>query len=256
MNRSEPVGFHCIKIKNITVNAGNEVILDNVNLHIHCGRLTVIIGKNGAGKSTLLKAILGETAHNGTIECKDHDGKAVNNLKIGYVPQVLNIDKNSATSVYDLMASFESRVPVFFKKSKKAYNNALKQLTRFGAQSLIDKNISALSGGELQRVMLSIATAPPPDLLILDEPVSGIDRNGIADFYEIVSSLKTKFDMAIILVSHDLDFVAKYADDVILLDKTVLCSGSVSDVYNSKEFAQTFGETFILRSADKNANRL
>ena len=95
-------------------------------------------------------------------------------------------------------------------------------------------------GGELQRVLLAIATKPIPNLLILDEPVSGIDVNGIKDFYEIVNRLKKEYDMSIILVSHDLDLVKKYADKVILLDKKIIKEGFPEEVYNSIEFKNIF----------------
>ena len=97
-------GFCCTKIRNITVEAGNKKILDNVNLHIHCGTLNVLIGRNGAGKSTLLRAILGEIRHTGDIlfKNKDNDGKKI---KIGYVPQKLNVE-NSPMTVYDMVASY------------------------------------------------------------------------------------------------------------------------------------------------------
>lgn len=256
MKTNKPCGLHCIKIKNISVKVNDMEILSDVNLHIHCGKLTVIIGKNGAGKSTLLKAILGEIDHTGTIEFKDIKSNTFKDLKIGYVPQSLNIDKNTPTSVYDLIASYQSHVPVFFKKSKKAYKNAKEQLKLFGAENLIDKNISTLSGGELQRVLLAISTSPMPNLLVLDEPVSGIDRNGISDFYEIINQLKRTCDLSIILVSHDLDFVAKYADEIILLDHKVICRGPVETVYESNAFLQTFGHVAYPERGEKNANCL
>ena len=89
--------------------------------------------------------------------------------------------------------------------------------------------------------MLSIATKPVPNLLILDEPVSGIDKNGTQDFYELVNNLKTKYDMSILLVSHDLELVRKYADRVILLDKEVIKEGTPEEVFNSKDFRERFG---------------
>ena len=106
---------------------------------------------------------------------------------------------------------------------------------------MIDKSLGNLSGGELQRVLLTIATNPLPNLLILDEPVSGIDKNGIKTFYEIVNKLKSEKDLSIILVSHDLELVKKYADKVILLDKEIIKEGTAEVVYNSKEFKSIFG---------------
>ena len=235
-------GLHCTKINNIGVKIGNEVILKNVSIHIHCGELTVIIGRNGAGKSTLLKAILGEIQHTGNITFVDKKDNITKKIKIGYVPQSINVEKHMPTTVYDLFASCITHIPVFLRKDKKTYNEIKEHLKIFGADSLIDKSIGDLSGGELQRVLIAIATKPTPNLLILDEPVSGIDRNGIQDFYQIISKLKTEYDMSIILVSHDLELAKKYADKVILLDKEVIKEGKPEDVFKSLEFKNRFGE--------------
>ncbi len=235
-------GLHCTKINNIGVKIGNEVILKNVSIHIHCGELTVIIGRNGAGKSTLLKAILGEIEHTGNITFVDKKDNITKKIKIGYVPQSINVEKHMPTTVYDLFASCITHIPVFLRKDKKTYNEIKEHLKIFGADSLIDKSIGDLSGGELQRVLIAIATKPTPNLLILDEPVSGIDRNGIQDFYQIISKLKTEYDMSIILVSHDLELAKKYADKVILLDKEVIKEGKPEDVFKSLEFKNRFGE--------------
>ena len=233
-------GFCCTKIKNITFEAGKKKILDNVNLHIHCGNLYVVIGKNGAGKSTLLRAILGEIKHSGTIlfKNKDNDGKKI---KIGYVPQKLNVE-NSPMTVYDMTASYSSKFPVFLKKNKKIYEEIKSHLKEFGAEELIDSKVSRLSGGELQRVMMAIATMPYPDLLILDEPISGMDKNGKEQFYSRIDYLKKNHDLAILLVSHDFEYVKKYADKVIMLDKSVVAKGKPEEVFESKVFKETFGE--------------
>ena len=241
MKNTNPCGFHCIKANNISVKIGKEDIIKNVNIHIHCGELTVIIGRNGAGKTTLLKAILGEIKHTGKIQFLDIKNKQTLNLNVGYVPQSLNIEKDMPTTVYDLFASLISNKPIWIKKDKKLYIQIKEHLKAFKVENLIDKGIGNLSGGELQRVLLAIATLPIPNLLILDEPVSGIDRNGIKIFFEIVSKLKKQHDMSIILVSLDLELVKKYADKVILLDKTIKYEGTPEEVFNSKEYKQIFG---------------
>ena len=242
MTETGACGLHCTKINNISVKFGKEEVLHNVNIHIHCGQLTVIIGRNGAGKTTLLKAILGEVEHTGNITFMDMKEKVAKKIKIGYVPQSINIEKHMPTTVYDLFASCICHVPVFLKKDKKIYQEIKEQLKIFGAEKLIDKSIGDLSGGELQRVLLSIATKPVPNLLILDEPVSGIDKNGTRDFYKIVGALKKKYDMSILMVSHDLELVKKYADKVILLDKEVIREGTPEEVFNSLEFRNCFGD--------------
>ena len=234
-------GLHCIKINDFTVRIGEQTIIEDVDLHIHCGKLTAIIGKNGAGKSTLIKAINGEIKHEGQIVFTDIKNNKVQNLKIGYVPQFLNISKNTPVSVYDLMASYISRFPVFLSVRKKLREDIYNHLKKFNIENLIDKMVCDLSGGELQRVLLSLATKPVPNLLLLDEPVSGIDHNGMELFYKTISKLKKDYDMSIILVSHDLEYVAKYADNVVLLDKKILKSGKPGKVFASKEFKKIFG---------------
>lgn len=245
--KSNACGLHCIKIKDFAVTVGNDRILENVSLHVHCGQLTTVIGKNGAGKSTLIKAILNEIPHEGTIEFRDIKNKAFQDLKIGYVPQHLNIAKNTPTSVYDLLASYITNIPVFFRKSRRVYEKIKKQLEQFEAAELIDKAVCDLSGGELQRVLLSLATMPVPNLLILDEPVSGIDKNGMELFYKQIDYLKKTRDLAVILVSHDLEYVEKYSDHVILLDKTIIKEGRPKEVFRSEEFKEAFG-TYALIS--------
>ncbi len=240
MGKEIVCGFHCIKAKNIGVTIGTDEILKNINLHIHCKELTVIIGRNGAGKSTLLKALLGEVKHTGTIEFVDTKDQLARKLRIGYVPQSINVERHMPTTVYDLFASYISNVPIWLKKDKKAEMKIRNSLKNFGADSLINKSIGDLSGGEMQRVLLAISTYNEPNLLILDEPISGIDKNGIKVFFEYINMLKREHDMSIILVSHDLDLVKEYADRVILLDKTILKEGTPNEVFASGEFKKIF----------------
>ena len=235
-----PCGFHCIKINHLGVNFGEEVVLTDVNLHLHCGTLNAVIGKNGAGKSTLIRAILGDIPHSGTIEFKDTHNGTLQKLKIGYVPQSINIEKNNPVTVYDLIASYQSRVPAFLWKKKSLYKEIEKALEVFEAKDFIDQQVCNLSGGQLQRVLLSMAIMDEPNLLLLDEPVSGIDQNGMELFYKTMVYLKEHYDLAIILVSHDLDYVAKYADHVILLDETVSKQGNPKEVFESPEFKEVF----------------
>lgn len=236
----KPCGLHCIKVNHLGVNLGGQEILKDINLHIHCGSLNAIIGRNGAGKSTLIRAILGDIPHTGNIEFKDSENGRIQKLKIGYVPQSLNIEKQTPVSVYDMIAAYQSNVPVFAIKSKKQKERILEHLRVFEADYLIDKQVCNLSGGELQRVMLSMAIMDEPNLLLLDEPVSGIDQNGMELFYRTIYQLKENYDLAVILISHDLAYVKKYADKVILLDETILKQGTVKEVFSSAEFENVF----------------
>ena len=117
---------------------------------------------------------------------------------------------------------------------------AIEALKRVDADDLIDKRLGQLSGGELQRVLLSVALTPMPDILLLDEPVSGVDNKGMNIFYKTVSSLREKYDLTIILVSHDFESVKKYANRVVLLNKTVKMIGKPKEVFESKDFETMF----------------
>lgn len=235
-------GLCCTKIKDFSVTLGRFDILKNVNLHIHCGDLTAVIGPNGAGKSTLLKAILGETPHSGELVFLDAKNEHSGHPLMGYVPQKLDFDSSSPMSVYDLFASARTKRPVWFSRSKHVWQNVRETLEKVHAGRLIDRRLGALSGGELQRVLLALALDPVPDLLLLDEPVSGIDHNGLQMFYKTVSELRENYDLSIILVSHDLNLVARYADRVVFLNNgTVESCGTPKEVFNDKRVIEIFG---------------
>jgi ABC-type Mn/Zn transport systems, ATPase component len=231
----------CTKIKNFSVSIGNTSVFSGVNLHIHCGQLTAVIGPNGAGKSTLLRAILGEIAHSGELQYVDAKGNHTGNPIIGYVPQHLRFDVSSPTSVLDLFMASLTRRPVWLCRAGRLREQIERNLRRVKAEHLIERRLGALSGGELQRVLLALALDPLPDLLLLDEPVSGVDQNGLELFYAIVAELRAQEDMAIILVSHDLNLVAKHADQVVLLNKQVICSGSPQAVFSDAKTREIFG---------------
>lgn len=241
-NDKNHVGLHCLKVRNLSVKRGGTAILENVNLHIHCGGITAVIGRNGAGKSTLLKAILKEIPSEGEVEFSGHDGKKVPSLRIGYVPQSLALDPGSPATVLDMAQSLTSRWPAFLPPRKKDRERLKTHFVRFNADGLLDKQLGRLSGGELQRVLLGIATLPKPDLLILDEPVSGVDQAGLLLFYDLLDQLKVTDDMVILLVSHDLPYVRRCADQAILLDKTVEAAGTPEEVFRSAAFARAFGK--------------
>ena len=235
--------LHCLKIHNIGVTVGGKALLENVDLHAHCGELTALIGRNGAGKSTLLKAILNEIRHTGSVEFSGHNGAPAKGKRprIGYVPQSLALDRNSPATVYDMLQSLTGTYPIFLPRRRKTVEALTAHLERFHAAQLLDQPVGRLSGGELQRVLLAAATLPCPDLLILDEPVSGVDRNGLLEFYRVVEELKQTEDLVILIVSHDLEFVRRHADRVVLLDRTVQAVGTPDEVFAHTAFAAAFG---------------
>ncbi len=235
-------GLCSIKLKELQVVSGQDTIIEHINLEFHCGQLTALIGKNGAGKTTLLKAILGERPYQGEIIYRDHDGQKIEKPKIGYVPQQMDFDRSTPVTVLDfLMAASEKNMPVWLRTEKKMQQKILQALEEMNCAYLADRRLGALSGGELQRVLLALATMPIPDLLILDEPVSGVDMAGLDLFFRRVTYLRDRYHMAILLVSHDLSLIRRYADQVVLLDKTIITQGEAEEVYGTEAFRSVFG---------------
>ncbi len=238
--------FCCTQINDFSVKVGKTEILQNINLHLHCGELTALIGPNGAGKSTLLKAILGEIRHEGDIIFAGANGNSTGKPMVGYVPQQLEFDTAAPVSVKNLFTASLGIKPAFRGTSKAMTDRILACLSRVQAEGLIEKRLGALSGGELQRVLLALALEPVPQLLLLDEPVSGVDRKGLEVFYEIVSQIREQYDLTIILVSHDLDLVKKHADRVVLLNRTVILNDKPEMVFSDRKLLETFGLSGII----------
>ena len=236
---------HCalchIDLDRISVRRGGQVLLQDVSMHIHCGQLTVLIGQNGAGKTTLIKALLGEIPHTGVIRHVDSHGLDIPHLRTGYVPQVLQFDREMPLTVQDFIAASITKRPVWTGVSRQTREKVRQALADVDAGDLADRPLGRCSGGELQRVLLALALQPAPDLLVLDEPVSGIDRNGLKMFLDTLIELRKTRHMAILLVSHDLRFVREYADHVVLLEKSVLTQGRPGEVFASPEFETVFG---------------
>lgn len=231
----------CTQLENFGVSMGQNVLLHDVNLHIHCGELTVVIGPNGAGKTTLLRAILGEIPHTGTLSYLDAKNERTGHPLVAYVPQKVDFDKGLPASVLDFCTTCISQQPIWLIRSRTTKERIKANLSRVQAQHLISRRIGTLSGGELQRVLLACALDPLPDLLLLDEPVSGVDPSGMELFYEMVSGLRKKYDLSIILVSHDLALAPRAANRLVLLNKTVLASGPPAEVLHNSQFSRTFG---------------
>ena len=234
---------HCsVKIEELSVRKGSTEILNQVNLTANHGEILALIGRNGAGKTTLLKAILGQTPYSGRISYFNCQGKRIDRPRIGYVPQFLAFDRSTPVTVEDLFCANRSRIPAWMSHGKKRQKEAESLLEKVGGTGLCRKKLGALSGGELQRVLLAFALDPLPDLLLLDEPVSAVDRKGVGVFYDLVTSLRSEYHMPVILVSHDLGHVKKYASKAAFLqDGTVAMQNAVDKVLNNPQVREAFG---------------
>lgn len=229
----------CLRVQNLSVTIGGDRILENVNLHVHCGQMVALIGPNGAGKSTFLKAILGQREYEGVIAFSS-PGERSRKPRIGYVPQSPTFDASDPVSVADLFACCQSKRPAFLGLSKKMRKDILESLDMVHGRDLIDKRVGTLSGGELQRVLLALALEPLPNILILDEPLSGVDVEGMQSLMDMLDEIRKEYDLSILMTTHDFSMLSRYADQVVLIDHGVKIKGSPDDVLTSPEFAEAF----------------
>lgn len=229
----------CLRVENLSVKIGTDSILSNVNLHVHCGELVALIGPNGAGKSTFLKAILGQRDYEGVIAFSE-PGQRSKKPRIGYVPQSPAFDPSDPVSVADLFACCLGKRPAFLRPGKSMLQMINECLERVHGEDLIDKRIGTLSGGELQRVLLALALEPLPNILILDEPLSGVDVEGMETLMDMLDEIRKNYDLSILMTTHDFSMLPRYADQVVLIDRGIRIQGDADTVLNSQEFAQSF----------------
>ncbi len=232
----------CLRIQDLSVKIGGGAILSGVNLHVHCGEMVALIGPNGAGKSTLLKAILGQQEHGGVISFAV-PGQRNRKPKIGYVPQSPAFDPGDPVSVADLFACCMSNRPAFLGISKKMRKNILECLARVHGENLIDKRVGTLSGGELQRVLLALALDPIPNILILDEPLSGVDVEGQTELMDMLDEIRKTYDLSILMTTHDFATLPRYADQVALINHRIVRMDAPTELLNSPEFKEIFHMT-------------
>ena len=214
-----------VKLNEVGIKQNDKWLVKGVSLVVEKGKIVTLIGPNGSGKSTTAKIALGIYKKiEGQVE------KYTNN--VGYVPQKISIDWTLPLRVNDFMLLTENL-------KDEAVNEAL-SLT--GVIHLKDKNLGNLSGGEFQRVLLARAISRKPDLLVLDEPVQGVDFTGEIALYELIKKISDTLNCGILLISHDLHTVMSATDHVVCINGHVCCSGSPSDVARNNEYKALFGE--------------
>ena len=233
-------GSCCLKVEDLSVKLGEDDILQNVSFHLHCGEITALIGPNGAGKSSLFRSILGQMPKSGgSISFQAAGGKRQRPL-VGYVPQSPSFDRGDPVSVFDLFSSAISDWPVFLPAPQKLRDRVAACLERTHAGELMDKRVGSLSGGEVQRVLLAMALEPLPHILILDEPLSGVDIEGEKQLMDMLDEIRKTYDLSILMTTHDFSMLPKYADQVVLIDHEVKAIGEPKEVLNSDAFRQAF----------------
>jgi ABC-type Mn2+/Zn2+ transport system ATPase subunit len=222
-------------VKNLSVRYGSHEILHDVSFSVPEGEIVAIIGPNGSGKTTLLRAILNLAPFTGSIRVfgaapKDLDSVAA---RIGYVPQRLDIDRSMPLSVEELLR--------LFSRGDARHCDLHAALRDIDASPLIHRRIGALSGGEFQRVLLALALLGKPELLILDEPLAGLDVEGEGVFYELLEKLREKRKLTALIISHDLSAVYQHATRVVCINHRMLCTGTPKKVLTHKTLDEMYG---------------
>ena len=240
----------CLKLEGLTVNFEAEDVLEDVSFHLHCGEIAALIGPNGAGKSTLFRSILGQIPYKGNITFAPAGGPAIrladgtvmggSRPLVGYVPQSPSFDRGDPVSVLDFFTAATSNWPVWLSVPKKYRERCAACLARVHGEDLMDRAMGALSGGQLQRVLLALALEPVPHVLILDEPLSGVDIEAEHRLLAMLDELRKEYDLSIFLSTHDFATLGQFADKVVLLNKKVLKVGTPDEVLASPEFYDTF----------------
>lgn len=228
---------YLIRANGVQVNRLGKDILYNTHLAVNHAEIVTLVGPNGAGKSTLVKVLLGLMKPSaGTIETKA-------GLSIGYMPQKLNIDASLPLTVERFILLAEKRA---FGKNSQLITDCL-ALT--GTEKLKKQAMQSLSGGELQRVMLARALYSKPQLLVLDEPVQGVDVGGQAAIYKLIGQIRDQWRCGVLMISHDLHLVMAATDRVVCLNQHVCCEGHPDSVSNDPEFLKLFGENSAMAIA-------
>ncbi len=217
--------FPLVSVNHVHVAFGSQSILTDINLTVNSSEIVTLIGPNGAGKSTLVRTVLGLVqAVTGTVKLKS-------GIRIGYMPQKLLVESFMPLSVYR-----------FLSLTKGTNNTKIQTIAKdLGIKHLLQSPMQAISGGELQRVLLARALLCDPDLLVLDEPAQGVDVMGQEELYQLIVHIRDTRHCGILMVSHDLHLVMAGTDSVICLNKHVCCSGLPEAVAQHPEFVKLFG---------------
>lgn len=215
-----------LEVRGLSMRFGGLLAVNNVALNVQERQVVSMIGPNGAGKTTLVRVVLGLLKpERGEVWRKPK-------LRVGYMPQKLHVDATLPLSVL----RFLRLVPGVDRA------RALTALSEVGAEQVIDSPLQKISGGELQRVLLARALLREPELLVLDEPVQGVDVAGQAELYRLIGRLRERYGCGVLMVSHDLHLVMSATDQVVCLNRHVCCSGHPEQVSTDPAFVELFGQ--------------
>jgi len=236
-------GTPAVEVRDLHVTLGNHAVLRGVNMRVPAGEVVALIGPNGSGKTTLLRSLLGlQKISSGEIRLFGHKDIRTALPKIGYVPQRINLESSFILSVREFLAMRAKATRAWFWESHSEVDVRLAaSLIGLGIESLLDRPVAQLSGGQLQRVLIAFSLLRQPELLLLDEPTAGVDTPGEQSFYELIAQIQARHHLSVVLVSHDLSMVYKHASWVYALNGVICCEGPADQVMNAESLKEAYG---------------
>lgn len=221
-----------LEVEHLSVSYNGRVVLNDLNFSIKKGEIVAIVGPNGSGKTTLIRAILGLIPYQGNISVNHEPVRAMLG-KIGYVPQKFVFDRTIPMTVGEFLE-------VAFKKVE--YRKIRHALLEVGMRRRENVLIGDLSGGEFQRVLIARSLVNDPSVLLLDEPTSEVDAAGTKSFYDIIAHLNQVHQTTVLLVSHEINMVYKFADQIICLNRDLICFGKPKDAITKEVLEKLYGQ--------------
>lgn len=215
-----------LEVKNLNIQIGGSKIIENIGFEINKGDVLAIIGPNGAGKTMLLKALLGLIPSEGEI-------KWAKNIKLGYVPQRLEIETDIPLNVKEF----------FFLRGRKFSDGKIAEALKSVQleKNILNSGFGQISVGQRQRILIAWTMLDNPDVLLFDEPTADIDIAGQESIYKMLYELQSKTNLTIILISHDLNIVYRYAEKILCLNKKQLCIGTPQEILNPEQLFELYG---------------
>ncbi len=228
-----------LEIRNLTVKYNSHVILNELNFYVNAGEIVAIIGPNGSGKTTLLKAILGLVPHAGEVKIFGRPPKFAL-ADIGYVPQRLDFDRSFPLTVKEFLG--------FLKTTNKPWREEV--LGESGVNGFLNARLGELSGGQLQRLLIAKAMLKEPRLLMLDEPTSGVDVAAEMTFFELIEHVNAVHKVTVMLISHEVQMVYKFATQILCLNKDLVCNGRPKEAITQEVLEKLYGKNIEFQAHD------
>ncbi len=224
---------HTLTVENLSVELDGTQVLRNISFTVRPGEALAVIGPNGAGKTVLFRALLGLLPYTGTVNWQP-------GTKMGYVPQRFSVDRSAPITV---MEFFLLQSPSFWRPRTKFVNHLDHELTLVGLdRTILRKNLGELSGGQTQRLLIAWAMLQHPDVLLLDEPTAGVDAGFEETIYALLHRVQTERGTTLLHISHDLSVVYRYAQQVLCLNKSVVCQGAPVEALTPEALAALYDQ--------------